>query len=605
MFWRKKEHSPSPPHLTSSIPGIQRHLTAMDSNTLGRPTGKVDGSSLAPGNILVTPDCDHDHGKAQADSSNKPAPDLAQKQAAVVKDDSNISTPPATENTASPNKVGIILSKAQLSRPRLLVLVMCVSSLLFQSLGVGLGLRFINGYTEPRRHQAQVKMQDAWTELHVVHHKLGVLLSTTMEQQYQESYEACLARGLCSANKIFLGINFTPYPNARNQTMDWVMDNCDRLHYTPSVVTSDTSTFLKIMNKLRESAEGVLTLFKHRAALLRSKIRGIGRPLAAEQTVLRSGHNTTTRSRMPERMPLGFKLDCEGRTRCRLLYSGPNRSIVNEKTTLEIAAETRTDLYRRSLLFKKIFDITGHIISMLAILQTLLLACYLGSVRLSCPLPLRQSTSSPETSRTARIRWLLHSAVTSFTHDEKLALGLFINTALYTLLHHNFDFITSEFDRLLLPVGLGFCAFHTPQVMLFFLDLDSHNTETLLSFCRATHELYLIVRGCSVPDLEPEEDSCPLRSAPAASSPTKHTSKIGARFISPLTSISEDLRQERKAMHAEQGKPRDDIEPQYGYATDIDSDYDSDIQHASYVDLTGGATPMVFEDGEEWAVVEE
>lgn len=186
------------------------------------------------------------------------------------------------------------------------------------------------------------------------------------------------------------------------------------------------------------------------------------------------------------------------------------------------------------------------------------------------------------------------------TRDEKLALGLFINTALYKLLHYEFDFITSEFDCLLLPIGLGFCVFHIPQALVFLNPVPGP-TETLRSFCRAIHELYLIARGASVPEPTPKEECSPS----AASSPPKPASKIGARFISPLTSISEDLQQERKAMHEEQDRQRDDVDPEYGYATETDSEYDSDVQHASYVDLTGGATPMVVDDGEEWAVVED
>jgi len=557
------------------------------------------------------PNEDQDQGKAQAvGSSDKPVMSQAQSQAAFAENDLKASTSPSIESVASPKLelFSVIRSKAQRSRPRFLVLVTCVSYLLFQSLGIGFGLRLINGYAEPRHQQAELRLQAAWSDLardSVMPHKLDELLGTTMERRYQESYEACLARGLYIADRIFLGLDFTLYPDARERTMDWVMDDCDRLHYTPAVVTKDVSKLLAMVNRLWESAEVVLELFKHRVTFLRSKVRGDVQPLAAEQSVLRSNHHTAARSETPQKMPFGFSLDCEGRSRCRLICSGPYRSLTDEKTTLENIANSNKKLHQRSLRFKKILHIKGHIIYLLTILQLLFSICYLGVARLSSSFPLPRSILAPKAFKTGRVGSLFHSVISNLTHNEKLTLGYVVNTALYALLHYEFDFITSEFDLLLFPVGLGFCAFHAPQVVAFFFDPNPDTTESLLGFCRAAHQLYLILRGESVLDSKSSKECCPLQRAPASPAPLRPASKIGARFISPLTSISEDLHQEREAMHAKQGTLRDDIEPQYGYATDTDSEHDSDVLHASYVDLTGGATPTVFNDGEEWAVIEE
>lgn len=611
MFWHKTQRSPSPPRLTSSIPEMERHLATMDSATSAPTIDKVDRSSVMPEDISAMPNQDQDQGKAPAvGSSDKSAMEQAQPQAAVAESDLKASISSTIESVAPPKPklFSVICSKAQRSRPCLLVLVTCVSYLLFQSLGIGFGLRLINGYAEPRHQQAGLRLQAAWSDLardSVVSHKLDELLGTTMERRYQESYEACLARGLYIADNTFLGVDFTLYPDARERTMDWVMDNCDRLHYTPAVVTPDVSKLLAMVNRLRKSAEDVLELFKHRITSLRSKVRGDVQPLAAEQSVLRSNHNTTTSSVPPQKMPFGFSLDCEGRARCGLTCSGPYRSLADETTTLEIIANSNKKLHQRSLRFKKILHVKGHIIYLLTILQFLSSICYLGVVRMSSSLPLPRYISAPKTFKTARVGSLFHSVISNLTHDEKLALGFVVNTALYALLHYEFDFITSEFDLLLFPVGLGFCAFHTPQAIAFFVDPNPDTTESLLGFCRAAHQLYLISRGDSVPDSKSSKECCPFQRAPAASAPLRPASKIGARFISPLTSISEDLHQERQVMHAEQGKLRNDIEPQYGYATETDSEYDSDDLHASYVDLTGGATPTVFDDAEEWAVVEE
>ena len=589
---------------------MERHLATMNSSVPEHLVDKVGASSTTPEDLQAPSDHDGEHVQMQAASSaNKAVPDMAEPKTTTGEDDMKASTTPNNTVPLNPKKTGSIRVKAQRSRPRLLTLLACVSHLLFQLLGVDLGLRLVNSYTEPRLDRAKVQLQAAMSDLvseRIVRGKLDSLLDITLERQHMETYEQCLARALYKADKVFLGIDFIQFPDVRNQTMEWATENCDRLLYTPQLHNPNPYKLWATANNVRRAAGKAFELFKYKAVLLRRKFRGTNPQLAAKPTVMQAEHTTKKHSEVPE-MPFGFSLDCKGPTHCCLAYSEPSPvSATDKKTAAGAVVKASKEVFKWSYSFERAFRIIGCMINLLSLLQPLLMNFLLLAVRLSRPRPQPQSQPVCKTSRLARAWSRFCNTVTHLQHEEKLALGLIINTALYVLLHYQFDFITSEFDRLLLPAGLGFCTFHIPQA-LAFLNPTPEANETLRSFCRATHELYLIIRGAERL-LEPTSKTQPssARSEATASPNTKPASKIAARFISPLTPISEDLVQERKAMHAEQGKqPRDDVEPRYGYAAETGSEYDSDVQHASYVDLTGGATPTVFEDEEDWSIVED
>lgn len=611
MLWRRNQRSPSPPRLTSSMPEMERHLAGMGSASSTSKRSELEPSSTLSEDMTATSNQDPGCDDTKAVGSDcLPGRNLTDPLV-TAEDNAKASTIPDAENI-DPLDSGSMVAiriKAQRCRPRFLVLLTCVSYLLFHVLGVHLGLRLINSYTEPRLNRAENQLQAAVSDIvseRIVHYKLASLLNATLEPQNQESYEGCLARGLHKADKMFLGVDFTPYADARDQTVDWVMDNCDRLHYTPHLYSLNSSRLLSVINSVRKSAENAFTLLKYRAALLRSKIRGIPQSLSAERRAPSTSHNVTT----PAKMPFGFSLDCEGRSRCRPIHSGLQPSAADRTMMLAVAAKASKEMHRWTYPFKRLTSAVNLILAPLSYLQPSLFIIWWISILLSCPVPWSQAASAPATSKSSRMRMHLGRVIASLTQDEKLALGLFIHTTLYMLLHYEYDFVTFDFDRLLLPVGLGFCAFHVPQALVFFSPCPwkaVNVPEDLRSFCRAAHELYLIAQNKSVPDPNLKESCCPLGRRLAASSTAKPASKIGARFISPLTSMSEDLQQERKAMHLEQGKESyDDVDAdEYGYATETDSEYDSDVQHASYVDLTGGATPTVSEDEEQWAVVED
>ncbi|KAH6625129.1 hypothetical protein C7974DRAFT_195202 [Boeremia exigua] len=601
MLWRKNQRSPSPPRLTSSTPAMERHLTTMDSG-IEDPVKEADISSVAPTDGPVA--SGHVQESQAACSDNKPTPNPIQSPVAPAKDDANASTAPNKKNAdVPPEKVGSIRSKARRSRPQFLTLVACVSYLLLQFLGVDLGLRFIHGYTEPRLNQAETQLRSALGGLameNYLYERLYALHSIAMARQYQESYEHCVARGLFKADQIFLGIDYTVYPDVRDKTMEWVTDNCGRLLYTPQVYAPNPSRFWSVMANVRSSAEKTLALAKRRIALLRRKIRGSKPRPATDDPILELFewlHDTTKLFEVPL-LPAGFRLDCIADGLCRLNHTGPHKSATG-LTLVEAAVKANKEVSKWTYPWKKVFRINSRIINVLTILQHLLSICYLLAVRLSLPFPLPRRTPTPKTSKAAHIWSRLRTTIAALNPDEKIAAGgLIVNTALYALLHYEFTFLAAELSRLQLPIGLGLCALHVPQALVFLKPSSDARDETLYSACRAA---LILVRIARSDDTLSEPSS--VASAPAPAPVVHHpASRIGARFISPLTPIAEDLWRERMALRDERDMFQDD--ELYGCATESDSEYESDVQHASYVDLAGGVTPTVSEE-EEWAVVAE
>jgi hypothetical protein len=286
---------------------------------------------------------------------------------------------------------------------------------------------------------------------------------------------------------------------------------------------------------------------------------------------------------------------------------------INPNTTREAFKDALREADREakkwswSAKLSNVLDTNIYAIYLLLCLQALLAHIYFLADILSRP---RLPSQRCSWVRVKALPSRLCHRLATLQGDELVFLGCFPNVVLYALLHTQVKYIISEFDSPLLPVGCSCFVFHSVQMVVFF-DPTSDGTEHLRGLYRSIKELYLIARGVEVPELTiskptPRRPSAPCNRTTACSTILNPASKITARFISPLTPISEDLKQELKAIHTEQGKRcRDDVEPQYGYATESESGYDSDEQHADYVDLAGGATPTVSEDEAGWSVVDE
>ncbi|KAF9692792.1 hypothetical protein EKO04_008988 [Ascochyta lentis] len=598
MLWRGKHRPQSPSRSPAAAAETKHRSNAMHPHVSDPQIDETDVFVTTHGDSPAPSDSEEDKIETQpSNSTHEPLSRIAKELPLVAEEDLQASK--TSETTKARKRRNPSSVTATRSRPQILTLLVCVSYLLIHLLGVDLGLRLINGYAEPRLHRAEVQLHAAKSDLfreQFLYSNMDYLFSATLDRRYGESYEQCLARGLYLVDEVFFGLDFTQNPEVRDWTMEWATDSCGRLLHTPQLLRPETFKFWKMASRYRQLAEKAFILIKYRAALLRCRWFGMDPPRLAAKPIVVEQNNSSTKP--PVKMPFGFALNCDGSPPCRLIYSGPSNSNTSKTTSENAVVEARKQVKKWSWPLDKALRFNDYIVGTFTFLQALLESLFLLAILISRPLSQPKSSSS---ARLAGVWPRICNVIARFNEDEQLAIGLIINTALYALLHYQLQYIIEEFDRPLLPIGAGFCAFHVPQILAFF-DPVSDKIDSIRSFCRATKELYMISQGADPPQLADKD----RRLAARQSSDAKPASKIVTRFISPLTPISEDIRQEREAMHAEQGRQLcADLEFEAGYATDSDSDYDSDVQHASYVDLTGGATPTISEDGSDWSVVED
>ncbi|KAJ4370235.1 alpha,alpha-trehalase nth1 [Didymella sp. IMI 355093] len=581
---------------------MEQHLAALDTPL---PDSPVDNSDASAGNAedlpAPTPSAQNQTA-ASASSSDQVVPDVTEPQGTIHKCNSEL--PASTTKDSETPKLTTIRAKAQYSRPRFLTLIACVSYLLFHLMGIHIGLRSIQGYTEPRLQYAKVQLDATYQALVddvLLDVRFNNLYETALHRRNKETnYEDCLARGLHEASHVFGSLDFTSNPQIRNQTADWVQSNCDRLFYTPQVHSLKSSKLRVQTEMIRQAIEELLRRVRCRLAILQYKLQGGNPRLAAKPFLVRIPIKANNRPHVLPDMPYGFSLERQDQTRCRLVYSGPTTPDKTSKTLKDAVSDARKEVDKWSYTdkFERMYCVLNFIRRPLAVLQPLLIMCYLLVAMAAIDHP-QSLLRLYFVERKARVWKGICHIIARFSNQERHAVGFFINTALYALLGFQLVHILPEFDRLLLPVGLGLCAYHSVLAGMF---LDSPREgcpdESIHDIGRAAAELYRIAQGIEVPELAPQwrRASAPKKQVPAAAA--KPASKIAARFISPLTPIAEDLQQERKVMHAEQGKPLHDVYSQYGNAIETDEEYNSDVERDSYVDLAGGVTPTDSEDGD-------
>jgi hypothetical protein len=599
MHWRK-QRSRSMPRLTSSIPETEQHLAALDTPLTDAPDDKTDAYATAAEYLQAPAPSTQGQTAAPPSSDRQVVPDMAGQSTTPMLE---LGLPASTLKNVKTLKLKMKLktarAKSQYGRPCFLTLVACVSYLLFHLMGINIGLRVTQGYTEPRLQQAQVQLNTTQQALAVDYFfdvQLSNLHHVTLRQGYKETrHEDCLVRGLNRANLLFGGLDFTSSPHVRNQTVDWVTSNCDRLFYTPQVHSLIESKLRECAEEIRQSIQELLRLIRYRLAFLQSKLRDNNPRIAAKFPVLELMNKNDERPRVLPDVPYGFGLECKDQARCRLVHGGPTISANTGKTLQDAVTDARKEVETWSYNFERMFRFIDDLIEGLAWLQLLCVAGYL----LSSAISMRRPVPAPGPMLTfaekkARVWKTIRYRVAHVEAQEKHAIGLLINTALYALLGFRLEYIIPEFDRVLLPVGLGFCVFHS-LFAAAFVDLASEDCpdESLRDVVRAVEELCLIARGIEPPEPALKKNPTPK---PKPSPAAKPASKIAACFISPLTPIAEDLQQERKAMHAEQGRPLNDADELSGYIPETDEEDDSDVEHSSYVDLAGGVTPTDSED---------
>ena len=529
-------------------------------------------------------------------------------------------------NLLRSKKAKTVQRKAKYSLPRLLVIGACVSYMFAEVWGLTLGLHFVNEYASARVRQAESAMGVASEDLPIertMYTQLDQLLNTELQWQYMENYQHCLVRGLFTAKESFPVHAFDMHPDVRNQTLNWISENCDKLFFTPQVHPSNMSLLRKVAEDARRVAKDALALLKHRVLLLRRRFRGTNV----------TGHATTTANQTfewpisteSERLLCSFRLNCDEYTRCRLVYRGKVYEW-KEPPSADVA-NANMDILKWSFPFKKYLRIIRVLLSALYFLEAYVLVCSVIALHLSLPQlqsPPPQSFKSSLAELKLRIRQLFDHRGMSDNIDR-----FWIGGVMCMPLRCRSFSDSLACCNMLLPAGLIMIAIFPVGCSLGFLFSIPGSKWNARSLYRASTELWKILQGDEAFLKSLSKKGTKGASTTAKTSPaTKPASKIGNRPISPATSLAEDLQQARETLHAERDQTSDDDETEdtsssdeaddtsssssdsdHTPASETVSDFDSDTDSAaSFVDLAGGATPAISEEGsehgEEWAAVQ-
>ena len=565
-------------------------------------------------------------GGGGSDGSGAPVVDLTSYK--NVDTNSNGSTSPLVILSRS-KKAKTVQRKAKYSLPRLLVIGACVSYMFVQVWGLTLGLHFVNEYASARVRQAESAMGVASEDLSIertVYTQLDQLLNTELQWQYMESYQHCLVRGLFTAKESFPVHAFDMHPDVRNQTLNWISENCDKLFFTPQVHPSNMSLLRKVAEDAKRVAKDALALLKHRVLLLRRRFRGTkvtGHASTANHGVRIFEEWPITRE--SARLLSSFRLDCDESTRWRLVYSGKDYRW--SKVASADFANANKEISKWSFPFKKYLRVSRVLLSALYFLQAYLLVCSAIALHLSLPQlqsPPGQSFKSILADLMLHIRQLLDHRGMSASID------LFWVGGVMCLPLRSRSFSDSLAScNMLLPFGLILIAIFPVGCSLAFFFPIPGSKRNARSLYRASTELWKILQGDEAfLDSLSKKGTKGASTTPKTSPSTKPASKIINRPVSPATSLAEDLQQACETLHAESDQTSGDDETEdtsssdeaddtssdsdsdHTPASETVSDFDSDTDSAaSYVDLTGGATPAISDEGsehgEEWAVVQD
>ncbi|KAH7380381.1 hypothetical protein DE146DRAFT_793607 [Phaeosphaeria sp. MPI-PUGE-AT-0046c] len=199
-------------------------------------------------------------------------------------------------------------------------------------------------------------------EEQIINTQLDELTSTRLGRNFIETYDECLVHGLKHANRQFRGLGFQ-YPHVRDQTIEWTMENCGRLHHAPR--TLQLNFEVKVLTQIVRAAYKTRRIAEMFAAFAQEKVMALWADIPAkwsvkasmigqEQPVAQKTPSFTSRTSSPPRrtsMPFGFRLLCEGASSCRLVYAPPvsrrDKVLLHKNTVTKAFTDYRKlmDLY--------------------------------------------------------------------------------------------------------------------------------------------------------------------------------------------------------------------------------------------------------------------
>jgi hypothetical protein len=542
--------------------------------------------------------------------------------------------------SASKSK-NIYSAKLQRAHPHITLLLACVAYLISAFMAVSVGLFSISNFVVPRLEHARVQMDAqldaAWRD-DILSDRLGTLIHSPLERGgFIETHEECLARGLQKADYHLVGLGFE-YPYIREEVMNWVMEECGRLQYTPQVVDKNPTpqqvvlTYLSQANyRSRQLVKEAISyikqihLFEQAVSYMKQKtnwIRGhffnstnpqnssspakhAPVPGALEdsfRSVDEPFEHYSSDQRLLTKMPLGFALRCEPSEPCRLTFpsvnNGSNATTVTKKA---IAKTARKVEELRNFAFK-LSTIEQAIVRLLSVLTYVALVLVVGAI-----VSYGSSRSDPCTKQ----KPLAEGKCTSVSPGLE-AISIIVASTMSLVIPRLSGAPSMIFGLFMSLLG---------NFMIIRFLVPGPKVEDATKVCETIGKLYFILRGFDTPhgekkktvpsnnDSKKEDDNTVQTNLGekkfASPRAPRSPSKLYCPLVDQTTTVQEDIEAERRAMIEEQVKR---LQAAMGSDTDTgsDTDIDSNPEDHGFVDLATCVTLSVTEESEsEWALVDD
>jgi len=508
-------------------------------------------------------------------------------------------------------------TKIKDARSRLLLIIACLAYIVTVFTTLSMGLQDISQYLEPGLQQARVELRTQGNTRHreeKLSAQLQVLLDSRLGHGFRfgETYEDCLVRGLQKANKKLEGHGFD-YPDIRNQTMEWVTDECIRLMYVPQplhpspqqvILTRWASASFRARRVYDKTVKVVASGLKHLAAVLGirpAKIPARAADLTRERDPLP----------VPTLIPFHFTLVCNGTAPCRLAY--PKTSAGVDKVAVAKADLVKN--YHRVEMFSRFcakVNLLQTLMMSLALLFTSMMV--LPSVTyLVAGIYLAKGMPYPQ-AKEDKAQRPISKNVKRFTAEEIYTLGSLLLQVITMIFHTVVQCECFQPGTFTLVTGIAMYMMGLSMAINFFVPI-AQQAERFTAMREAFKDLYfMIVAEVKEPAAAvPPQVNEAVDTPGAADEPANELSQDevssgesamliadGSRMSQlplslplPLAStISGDLRDQLDTMRQERM-----------YEASVQTDSDSDFDGEEYVDLSDRITPTDTDADSDEAVI--
>jgi hypothetical protein len=508
---------------------------------------------------------------------------------------------------------------AKLTVPHILVLLAGLAYLTTTFMALSTGLADISGHLASRLKVTRLESLVQRTTKHreeILYDQLDKILNTRLSSSFMETYEDCLTRGLLVVDHHLFGQGFQ-YADIRVQTIDWTVENCGRLHYTPqlsqpTVQQTALTHWAQATYQAHRIAEKTLTVLTHQTTLFRMwlfKHTGVRFLETPELTQIEGPLSDGVASPGRTQLPFGFELQCNESSSCRLVYAtNPGTSNDKPKVSLDSVAKSMRkahDLRKVYTCIHMIQNIMGNFVSCLVALEVVCLGAYFMYTMIY-PATARffltrfSAADNEEAQRAVRM-------LSRYRTKEEGCLARCVTVQPPIMAIHALA-VSLQGIHEGLNLGILLAMIGVQMLIQFFIPMV--NVPNIPDICRAFKGLCLVLHGAwTDPDICAYiiHDGKTVLSTESPASPSHLLFPLASPRIAPTVPLQHgndgngpDLVQENQNNVAsdDSGNQSDFVQGDHNHDTPNDSESDLEMDTEGYVDLAGGITPTIAEDSD-------